>query len=182
MKTLKERVNAALNTAKGEMKASSMETWTLLTRPSYELRPCGYSGNRYTPVGYHKIDKAAENLTAIGIDFEIGNDAPRGGYSGNFLRITKKGHRQLAKFRAELKAERLVEQARIEAEKQAIKEAAQKLLDELPENKAFEILWDSKEQKDASGISWRQYREQLKSEHPEKWEILKAKFKLQQKC
>lgn len=51
----------------------------------------------------------AKYLTIWGIDFEIGNDAPRGGKSGNYVALTKKGLTQVKNFRAELEAKTKIE-------------------------------------------------------------------------
>lgn len=45
--------------------------------------------------GFLVVDKVPEMLTAIGIDYAIGNDAPRGGVTGNYVYLTAKGKRQI---------------------------------------------------------------------------------------
>ena len=40
-----------------------------------------------------------EGLRLIGIDFDEGNDAPRGGLNGNYMVLTSKGKRQSKEWR-----------------------------------------------------------------------------------
>lgn len=63
-------------------------------------------------------------LRAWGIDFEAGNDAPKGGKIGNYITLSKKGLTQTKAYRQELKeaAEKVASEkkARIEAQENAI--------------------------------------------------------------
>lgn len=64
-------------------------------------------GHAYHPVNWSKSkghfglrgtadrDRMLALLTAAGVDFETGNDAPKGGLSGYYIRLTKKGLSQL---------------------------------------------------------------------------------------
>lgn len=45
--------------------------------------------------GYLLTDKVPLLLKAIGVDYATGNDAPRGGKTGNFVYLTPKGKRQV---------------------------------------------------------------------------------------
>lgn len=44
-------------------------------------------------------DYCGETLTAMGIDYDVDNDAPRGGATGNYIYLTEKGKRQVREFR-----------------------------------------------------------------------------------
>lgn len=63
-------------------------------------RPYYYSGKgRFSTCA--GVDYIGTALRILGIDFETANDAPRGGHSGYFVRLTKKGIRQTKSFRDE---------------------------------------------------------------------------------
>ena len=56
------------------------------------LRPCHTSGSgRFTTNIDCTID-LTDLLTKMGISYEKGNDSPRGGKTGNFVKITTKIH------------------------------------------------------------------------------------------
>lgn len=75
-----------------------------------------YSGRgRYTSVANGTHYTTIEGLRLIGVDFQEGNDAPRGGQSGDFVALTPKGRRQVAEWAKMRKAEI----AEAEAKKQA---------------------------------------------------------------
>ena len=44
-------------------------------------------------------------LDAIGVDYSVGNDAPRGGWEGMFVELTEKGRRQVAEMRKYLQSQ-----------------------------------------------------------------------------
>lgn len=46
-------------------------------------------------------------LTMLGVDYETGNDAPRGGATGYYIRLTKKGRNQVREFAKKLNTENL---------------------------------------------------------------------------
>jgi len=109
-------------------------------------------------------------LTSLNIQHVCGNDAPKGGAKGEYVTITDK---------AFLKAQKAhIEAVRIAAEKaKAEAEARRKaIIDSLPNISDFEAVWYNKEAKEASGMSWNEYRHHLKQANPDKWQILKAKF------
>lgn len=119
-------------------------------------------------------------LTAWGIDFETGNDAPRGGVTGIFVKLTKKGQKQVKAYVAEINEEN----ARIYAEQQA-EELIQKQENENRIKEAYENiqncdffqLWNNGELKNVSGKSWSGYRNDLKIANPQGWAELKEKFR-----
>lgn len=122
--TLQKRIEKNLFTAKG----------TLVCRYSFldDFLIRGiWHGKRYTGRGRHLSLSTTQYLAAIEIcealqlDFELGNDAPRGGKEGDFVKLTAKGQRQIKEYVKELQAIR-EEKARIEAEKRAAAEAQEK--------------------------------------------------------
>jgi hypothetical protein len=120
-------------------------------------------------------------LTQLEISHICGNDAPRKGAKGEFIEITDKA--LLTRIKKVQKEAKLAEEkAKIEAEIKAAekKEQLKAFLNTLPNNEAFEIAWNSLELKQESGLSWADYRSQLKTSNPDGWEILKAKFKAKQ--
>lgn len=83
-------------------------------------------------------------LKSWGIDFELGNDAPRGGKFGNFIQLSKKGLTQTKEYRLEI--QRLFE-AKKEAEKQVLnakieakKVSESKILEFISKNE--NLVWD----------------------------------------
>ena len=61
-------------------------------------RPYYYSGSgRFAKCA--GVDYISVALKLMGIDYETGNDAPRGGHAGYFVRLTKKGIAQTKPFR-----------------------------------------------------------------------------------
>ena len=59
----------------------------------------GYNSGRWHLIDYS--ERYISFLRNIGIDFEEGNDAPKGGQSGYYIRITPKGRKQLRDYRRE---------------------------------------------------------------------------------
>lgn len=120
-------------------------------------------------------------LLDLGIECEFGNDAPRGGANGEFVRITDK------KYLAKLKKahNQAVTEAQIEANKASEAKAARlaeinSQIAAMPNNEAFETKWHSTELKNLSNLSWSDYRNSLKTQFPNEWAVLKTKFQLKQ--
>jgi hypothetical protein len=101
-------------------------------------------GNReYTNYGGSKYGASKERnpegyLNAWGVDFQTGNDAPRGGKVGNYIELSPKGKIQTRVYRAEVavqlakeKAERL-EQLEIQEQKNRISE--NEIIENIKEN------------------------------------------------
>lgn len=55
------------------------------------------SGSRYK-LDDNNHDRLCFAMRNIGIDFKVGNDAPRGGAEGDYIMLTKTGSRQLAQI------------------------------------------------------------------------------------
>ena len=54
------------------------------------LRPCHTSGRGRFTSNIDCTDQLAVVLGKIGFEFEKGNDSPRGGLTGNFIKVTTK--------------------------------------------------------------------------------------------
>ena len=178
--TLNARIAKNLTTKTGSVKSIYQEVIYLLKNPTITIRPVSWSRSG----GYMNLRDNSFNLThglnLIGIDFETGNDAPRGGKEGFFVKLTKKGQSQVKDFNLQIKLESAkLEAAKVQAQIERY-EKAKELIGSLPENAAFEFKWNSTELKIESGFSWSDYRNMLKSTYPSEWQILKAKFRAQQ--
>lgn len=53
------------------------------------------SQGHYGLQGVNKYNDIIEVLKAAGIEYTTGNDAPKGGLEGDFIRLTEKGMRQV---------------------------------------------------------------------------------------
>jgi hypothetical protein len=141
-----------------------------------------YTGSgRFTKASCSNPEKY---LNAWGIDFECGNDAPRGGVTGEYVKLTAKGLKQVADYNkvqaergAKIKAENEAAKAKFEAEKKAAIQAKYENIKNIP----FFTKWNDQDLKDASGLSWNAYRNELKVADPQGWAELKAQFKANQK-
>lgn len=96
-KTLQKRIAKNLYTTKGKLKQRYDKViYWLLTDCNKVIYPCHWDN------GWSKlIDNSEQYLTALnllGIDFEEGNDAPKGGSEGYFIRLTAKGKRQIKDY------------------------------------------------------------------------------------
>lgn len=178
--TLNARIVKSLTTKTGSVKSIYSEVIYLLQNPERTLRPVSWSRSG----GHMNLRDNSFNLThglnLIGIDFETGNDAPRGGREGYFVRLTKKGQNQVKDFNVQIKLEaERIEAAKVQAQIERT-EKAKAFINSLPDNEAFEAKWHSTELCHESGLSWSNYRDMLKSTYPAEWQILKAKFRAQQ--
>ena len=77
---------------------------------------------RHISLSDTQYNAAIEICDALGIDYKLGNDAPRGGKEGDFVEITKNGKRQIAEWVKNEKARR-TEEKRIKEERKAAKKA-----------------------------------------------------------
>lgn len=102
MKTLENKIQENLTTKKGTIKAKYESVIFLILNPKSKIHPVSsrYSGG-YVNVS-DRTDDLIEGLKLLGIDYEQGNDAPRGGRDGNFIQLTTKGRRQVAKLSKKL--------------------------------------------------------------------------------
>lgn len=73
-------------------------------------------------------------LTKWGIDYEKGNDAPRGGKLGNYIQLSKKGRKQTALYRKELKVALEIEQENKKIEQLKREENRLNFIEEIKNN------------------------------------------------
>ena len=97
--TLERRISANLLTKTGTIKVKYQLVIDLLKNPSRILRPTQWR----TPHSRHwslsdKSSDIKEGLKILKVDYEEGNDAPRGGITGNYIKLTKKGQRQVKEY------------------------------------------------------------------------------------
>jgi hypothetical protein len=122
--TLQSRIESKLTAKTGNVQVKFEKALSFITYPE-RIHPYSWSGSvrRMKLVGN---DNVREALDLLGIDYSIGNDAPRGGQQGYYVELTKKGLQQTKEWRmarlveAKLRAEAV---ARFEADQKALYEA-----------------------------------------------------------
>lgn len=100
MKSLNEKIKASLNKDGSEPKSNDFHDAIAIIKARGEKVYVGY----YTGSG--RFSKSARSnpekyLAIWGVDHESGNDAPRGGVSGDYVKLTSKGKRQTGKLVAQ---------------------------------------------------------------------------------
>lgn len=94
--TLQARIEKHLFTKSGKLARKYEEVVELLNNPHRIMRPIYWRGKGDS---LHDSHEALEKgLSLLGIDYEVGNDAPRGGLNGYFVKLTAKGKRQVKDF------------------------------------------------------------------------------------
>lgn len=129
MKNLKTRIQNNLTTKSGSIKVAYQGTLFLIENPKETIRPVSWSNK-----GRSLRDSSGDlekGLMLIGVDFETGNDALRGGKSGYFVRLTSKGKRQVAKYASEKRKEEQIKMESIKKVKKLAEKAKEKRLEEL---------------------------------------------------
>ena len=183
MKTKLEKLQIAINSNRGLVKESLVELLSL--NPYLQKKPIRL---RTGKSGYSKgwasksiwTSDVLQVLQGSAIKCVAGNDAPRGGASGEFIEIVDKVliKQLVAKKESErIEIERIKEENRIKKEELRVKVIEK--IKTLSLDEQFEAKWNSSELKEASGLSWSAYRSELKQLHPFQWSILKEKFILQ---
>lgn len=116
MKNLKKRIENSYNANGTQPKNKSFESALAVISGKRVYNYYTTGSGRYTKI---TSSNPETYLKEWGIDFEVGNDAPRGGQLGNFIQLTAKGKRQTSNYRNELKKAFEIEQEnkRIEQEK-----------------------------------------------------------------
>lgn len=95
--TLQNRIDSNLRTKGGAIAARYANVEKVLLGERYH--GAGYSGRgRYTSKTNGDHFAVIEGLRKIGVDFVEGNDAPRGGWSGQYVELSAKGKRQVAEW------------------------------------------------------------------------------------
>ena len=94
--TLQARIEKHLFTKSGKLARKYEEVIELLNNPDKIMRPIYW---RRKGDSLHDSHENLEyGLSILGVDYETGNDAPRGGLNGYFVRLTAKGKRQVRDF------------------------------------------------------------------------------------
>lgn len=102
---LKNRINNELTTKKGDVASKYYHIYEFI-RKAERFHGCSWNGGpRHMTLQDAKHRNLCEALDKIGVDYVIGNDAPRGGATGTFVELTAKGKRQTMELRKELQAE-----------------------------------------------------------------------------
>ena len=94
--TLQKRIKKHHYTKGGKLAKKYEDVIELLNNPERVMRPIywGYKGRTL-----HDNSANLEwGLYALGIDYTTGNDAPRGGKNGYYVKLTAKGRRQVAGY------------------------------------------------------------------------------------
>lgn len=135
--TLQNRIDSNLRTKGGAIAKKYANVEKVLLGERYH--GAGYSGRgRYTSKTNGDHFAVIEGLCKIGVDFVKGNDAPRCGWSGQYVELSPKGKRQVAEWakqrRAEIAEAEAKKQADIAAKKARRVEAIKKYLATLNEN------------------------------------------------
>lgn len=163
---LNQKIEKFLKTKKGEFRKDANYVVDILNGIN-KVYPCRYSGSgRYTACsgGSHHT---TSYLNILGIEYVEGNDAARGGWSGNSIELTPKGIRQLAKYRANVRrilaAEREVlnrriaeSKAKTQAELDALGDQHENLNIYFKEHPGKAQIWDSKTESMGSS-KWRSW-------------------------
>lgn len=154
--TIENKIKAFFYTKKGVLAERFRFLADFLVKGKWYGKSWNGSG-RHINLSDTQYRAAIEICEKLGLDFEVGNDAPRGGKSGDFVALTAKGKRQVAEWVKNENARR-AEIARVEAEEKAAREAERErkiadFLEVLNENKetVAEVLgeplaWMSKRQ------------------------------------
>ncbi len=118
--TLADRITAKLTTKGGKIakKYADVEKVLLGNR----VHGKNYSGlGRFCSITNGTYFATIEGLEAIGVDYQTGNDAPRGGAIGDYIELTAKGKRQVAEWAKMRKAEIAEAEAKKQADLAAMK-------------------------------------------------------------
>lgn len=94
--TLQARIEKHLCTKTGNIARKYEEVMELLKNPNRVMRPIYWRGKGDS---LHDSHEALEyGLAILGVDYETGNDAPRGGLNGYYVKLTAKGKRQVKDY------------------------------------------------------------------------------------
>lgn len=121
--TLADRITAKLTTKGGKIAKKYADVEKVLL--GGRVHGKHYSGSgRYTSVANGTHYTTIEGLRLIGVDFQEGNDAPKGGQCGDYVELSPKGKRQVAEWaamrNAEIKAAEDAHKAKLDGIKKEI--------------------------------------------------------------
>jgi len=121
--TLQKRIEKKLYTKQGKLAARFANLDNLLINGIWHGKT--YSGRgRFTTLTNGDHLSMIEALRNLGIDFKVGNDAPRGGGIGDYVALTEKGKRQVKEYADIKRAERMAELAAEAAKREEERKAA----------------------------------------------------------
>lgn len=115
--TLENRIKAKLYTKAGKLAAKYGNLDKCLMDGIWHGKTYSGSG-RYCTLSNGDHYAIIEALRLLGIDYETGNDAPRGGGIGDFVALTAKGKRQVKEYADAKRAERETELAAAAAKRE----------------------------------------------------------------
>lgn len=142
--TLEAKIQKHLTTKKGAIKDKYSFYKDFLVQ-GYWFGKSWKGRGRHISLSDTSYRAAIEICDALGIDYSLGNDAPRGGKEGDFVEITKNGKRQIAEWVKIEKARRAEEKREKDERKaQRIAEGEKKVADAmeiLNENADFVKNW-----------------------------------------
>ena len=95
--TLQKRIEDKLYTKSCKLQKKYEDVITILLHPERKFLPCCWTNKGRSLRDYRM--NVTEGLRLIGIDFDEGNDAPRGGLNGKYMVLTSKGKRQSKEWR-----------------------------------------------------------------------------------
>lgn len=122
--TLQKKIETHLCNKNGELLCKFFMLQELLLNGKYYGKFRRGHG-RFVSLSDCRHYNAIKALELLGVDYTTGNDAPRGGKTGDFVELTEKGRRQVREWVKVRRAE-IDEKARIENEKAAVERAAKK--------------------------------------------------------
>lgn len=96
--TLQKRIEKHLTTKKGTIAPRYVKVIDFINHPNWVIYPRKWNRCGSLCSLCDKSDSYISALTLLNIDFETGNDAPRGGVEGFYIRLTKKGQNQVRNF------------------------------------------------------------------------------------
>lgn len=103
--TFEKKVKKFLCTKQGTIKKCYSHLYSFIESDN-RFHGCKWSsGKGFLNLSTSAHDNLIEALKVIGIDYSVGNDAPRGGQGGMFVELTEKGRRQVAEMRKYLQSQ-----------------------------------------------------------------------------
>ena len=137
------------------------------------VRTCRTSGSGRFTSSVDSTYATIQALKALGLTFDCGNDAPRGGLTGNWIELDAAGRRKVAPIAKEAQAAKAEAEAKERAEKEAkAKRAAERFIG-IEGMNVLLTWWKSGishpapaeviKAKEAAGMTWREVRQFCKA-------------------
>ena len=137
------------------------------------VRTCRTSGSGRFTSNLDSTETTIAALKALGLTFKLGNDAPRGGLTGNWIELDAAGRRKVAPIQKEAQAAKAEAEAKERVEKEAkAKRAAERFIG--IEGMDVLLTWwrsgtfhpapaEVLRAKEAAGMTWREVRQFCKA-------------------